>query len=182
MEEIWKDIPGYEGYYQASNLGNIRSLSRIVRYKNSGIRKYPGKRLSAEKMKDNYQRVVLMKEGVKTKFRIHRLVAMAFIPNLNNKPFINHIDGNKSNNVVDNLEWCTASENIVHADKHGLRNMSNYTSSRSKKIQCLETGEIFATCSKAVTSVGKSIKCASSLMKSVKRCGMAYGLHWKFID
>lgn len=63
--EIWKDIPGYEGYYQVSNYGNFRSLNRIIKYKNNGLRIYPGKTLLVEPTKDNYRRIVLMKEGVK---------------------------------------------------------------------------------------------------------------------
>lgn len=182
MEEIWKDISEYEGYYQVSNLGNVRSLPRIVRYKNSGLRKYPGKLLSSEMMKDNYQRVVLMKNGVKTKFRIHRLVATAFIPNVNNKPFINHIDGNKSNNVVNNLEWCTASENIIHADKCGLRDMSKHNPPNSKRIKCIETGKVYVSCLKAVKALGKTSNSARTLSRGTKLYGKAFGLHWEFID
>jgi hypothetical protein len=150
MEEIWKDIPSYEGYYQVSNLGNFKSLPRIIKYKSNGLRNYPSKLLLKETTKDNYQRIVLMKENIKNRYMVHRLVAITFIQNPEEKSFINHIDGNKSNNVVSNLEWCTASENMIHADLTGLRDMSKHHPSNSRKIKCIETGEIFISCLKAL--------------------------------
>lgn len=182
MEEIWKDIPSYEGYYQVSNLGNFRSLPRRVRYKSNGWRNYPSKTLLTETTKDNYQRIVLMKEGVKTRYQAHRLVALAFIPNPDNKPFINHIDGNKSNNNADNLEWCTASENVTHADITGLRDMSKHHPSNSKKIKCLETGEIFVSYYQAVKWLGKTSNSISALARGTRSYGKAFGYHWEFID
>lgn len=157
MEEIWKDIPNYEGYYQVSNYGNFRSLDRIIKYKNSGTRKYPGKSLLTETAKDGYKRIVLMKEGIKKRYQAHRLVTLVFIPNPENKSMINHIDGDKGNNRVNNLEWCTASENIIHADNTGLRNMSKHHPSNAKKIKCLETGEIFISYYQAVKWLGKNL-------------------------
>ena len=82
MNEIWKEIPGYEGYFEVSNLGNFRSMDRIVKYKNNGLRKYPGKPLKVEQMQDGYQRIVLMKEAIKKRYMCHRLVALAFIENI----------------------------------------------------------------------------------------------------
>lgn len=143
MNEIWKDVVGYEGYYQVSNLGNFRSLDRIIKYKKDGLRLYPGKSLLLEPTKDNYRRIVLMKEGIKARYMAHRLVAQAFIPNPNNKPCINHIDGCKYNNIVSNLEWCTASENCQHAINTGLHNPQCNIPSNSKAVRCIETGEIF---------------------------------------
>lgn len=182
MDEIWKDIPSYEGYYQVSNLGNFRSLPRRIRYKSSGWRNYPSKTLLTETTKDNYQRIVLMKEGVKTRFQAHRLVALTFIPNPESKPFINHIDGNKSNNKVENLEWCTASENMIHADITGLRDMFKHHPSNSKKIKCLETGEIFVSYYQAIKWLGKSSNSISTLVRGTRNYGKAFGYHWEFID
>lgn len=182
MEEIWKDIPSYEGYYQVSNLGNFKSLPRVVKYKTNGCRNYPSKCLLTEITKDNYQRITLMKEGVKTRYQAHRLVALAFIPNPDNKPFINYIDGNKSNNIVSNLEWCTASENIIHADNTGLRNMSNHNPSNSRKIKCIETREVFLSCLRAVKWLGKTSNSIFSLVRGTNKNGKAFGYHWKFIN
>lgn len=116
MEEIWKDIKNYEGLYQISNLGNIKALPKIR-----------GRALVKEKIlkpkigQRGYKQIVLSKNNVKKGACIHRLVAIAFIPNTENKPFINHKDGNKINNCVSNLEWCTCRENTMHALNMGLR-------------------------------------------------------------
>lgn len=110
MKEIWKDIPNYEGYFQVSNLGRVKSLARIVLW--------GGKpRREKEKIKNHYINregypcVTLCKERKSHAFLIHRLVAEAFIPNPENKPFVDHIDTNKENFSLDNLRWVTAKEN-----------------------------------------------------------------------
>lgn len=104
MKEIWKNIDGYDGKYQVSNLGNVKS------YKN----------LKKELCKNGYLRVTLYKEGKAKRFLVHRLVANTFLENKSNKPQVNHIDGNKTNNQINNLEWVTSSENNKHAHKIGL--------------------------------------------------------------
>lgn len=182
MEEIWKDVPSHEGYYQVSNLGNFRSLPRVIRYKSNGTRNYPAKKLLTESTKDNYQRITLMKEGVKARYQAHRLVALAFIPNPENKPCINHIDGNKSNNIVTNLEWCTPSENMIHADNTRLRDMSKHHPSNAKKIKCLETGEIFVSYYQAIKWLGKTTNSLSALVRGTRNYGRAFGYHWQFIE
>lgn len=182
MNEIWKDIPSYEGYYQVSNFGNFRSLPRIIKYKSNGTRKYPAKYLLTETTKDNYQRVVLMKDGVKKRYQAHRLVAITFIPNPDNKLCINHIDGNKSNNNVLNLEWCTYSENTIHAIKTGLYDTSKHHPSNSKGVKCIDTGEIFISMYEAVKHLGKTNSSISTLSRAIKRNGKAFGFRWEFIN
>ena len=121
MEEIWKDICGYENLYQVSNLGNVRSLDRIKVSKtksgntfNSFIKgcilkgRYSSKK---KKYKIPYPRVVLSNGFKKEQLCIHKIVAQAFIPNPENKPQVDHIDGNVFNNCVENLRWCTQKEN-----------------------------------------------------------------------
>ena len=108
--EQWKDIEGYEGLYQVSNLGNVRSL------KFSGGNKV--KLLKQNTTKEGYKRVGLCKNGKRKDYRIHRLVAMTFIPNPDNLPIINHKDEDKTNNNVKNLEWCTYEYN----NNYGTRN------------------------------------------------------------
>ena len=103
MNEEWRDIKGYEGLYQVSNLGRVKSL----RYNHSENEKILKGFLSNR----GYHRVSFYKDGVRKDYSVHRLVAEAFIPNTDNKPCIDHIDTNKLNNKVDNLRWCTNKEN-----------------------------------------------------------------------
>lgn len=121
MKEIWKDIPNFEGYYQASNLGNIRSVDRISKGRWSDNYFYKGKTLLPKKTRLGYLHVVLVKGyGKRYNKSVHRLVASTFIENVDEKPQINHIDGNKLNNNISNLEWVTPSENIRHGYSNGL--------------------------------------------------------------
>ena len=110
-----KTFFGYEGLYQVSNLGRIKSLPR-----NGTILK---ERILKENLSNKgYYMVVLSKNNIPKKKLIHRIVAQTFIPNPYNKGTVNHIDGNKLNNKVENLEWCTIKENNIHARKNGLTN------------------------------------------------------------
>lgn len=117
---IWKPIESYSEYYEISNTGIVRSKDRIV-YDKNGIRlrlnksKYISPRIGLYKM------VGLNKNRIQTQISIHRLVALHFIPNPENKPQVNHIDGDKMNNNVENLEWVTAKENCLHAFETGLK-------------------------------------------------------------
>lgn len=123
MKEVWKDINGYEGCYQVSNLGRIKSLDRMT---NNQYGEYfmKGRILKNSIIKDKgYCRVSLNNGNGKISKRVHRLVAEAFIPNPENKPEVNHKDGNKLNNCVSNLEWCTNKENIEHSIRTGLKNI-----------------------------------------------------------
>ena len=101
--EIWKSIKGYEGHYFVSNLGSVKTNNHYG----------SGKDAILKPAKDNkgYLRVSLTKDKILKTYKVHRLVALAFIENPNNKPYVNHIDGNRANNHVENLEWVTPSEN-----------------------------------------------------------------------
>ena len=126
--EIWKDIPNYEGLYQVSNLGRVKSLKRKVK---SPIRnnKFVFRK---ERMLKNYlgilgyYQISLRKNNQAKTFSVHRLVALAFIDNPNNYPIINHKDSNPSNNNVDNLEWCTQSHNIQYAYNNGRKKAPDF--------------------------------------------------------
>lgn len=131
-KEIWKDIEGYENYYQISNLGNIKSLPRKI-INNKGYYISKEKILSAGLSASGYMHIALCRFGKNKTFKIHRLKAIAFIPNPENKPCINHIDGNKLNNDIYNLEWCTHSENHKHAFKIGLKTPHHNTDHSSNK-------------------------------------------------
>jgi hypothetical protein len=136
--EIYKDVVGYEGIYQVSNLGNVKRIliSRGVSKKNNNfIKPFCNKA---------YYQIVLQKNGKRKYFMIHRLIAQAFIPNPNNYPFINHINGIKNDNRLENLEWCTHSQNMLHAFKTGLQiQKKGDDNKRSKKVINIETGEIY---------------------------------------
>lgn len=118
--EVWENIRGYEGYYQISNLSRVKSLTRVV-VKGNGQKMILCEKLINSHIISGYFSVMLSKgnEGAKT-LTIHKLMGIAFIPNPLNKPQINHIDGNKLNNSISNLEWVDASENIRHAYDTGL--------------------------------------------------------------
>lgn len=112
-EEIWKDVTGFEGKYQVSNTGKIRSMAY---HKKNGLIK----ELKPFSDKGGYMRVKFCKDGKESTVKVHRIVATEFIPNPHNKREVNHIDGNHKNNTVENLEWVTPSENMIHAAKYGL--------------------------------------------------------------
>ena len=103
MEEIYKDIVGYEGHYMISNKGNVKSVK--IHHKQFDLRQH---------ISNGYLCVNLMKMGIRKKSHVHKLVAQAFVDNKLNKPQVNHIDGNKTNNTSTNLEWVTVRENSVH--------------------------------------------------------------------
>ena len=137
MKEIWKDIDGYEGLYQVSNLGNVRSLN----WGRRGIIR----NLYLKKHNKGYLHVELANDGAKKAFTVHRLVAMAFIPNPNNYGFVNHIDEDKTNNNAENLEWCAQSQNMkhtigLHPEKY--RVIGKPYIRKEKVVQMSKSGEV----------------------------------------
>lgn len=151
MDEIWRDITGYEGYYQVSNLGNVRSCERkIIDSKCKRIFKGKILKPTPSKGKLPYYYVSLSKQGKIKKKRIHVLVASEFIPNPEHKPQVNHKNGNPQDNRIDNLEWVTNSENTQHAYNTGLRtkrvNLITYNGKTQNIRQwCLELGLNYKT-------------------------------------
>jgi len=118
--EMWKDIPEYEGLYQVSNFGNVRSVERVAG-KNNTTRNIKGTSIEMCIDKGGYLFVRLWSCNSWKNFKVHRLVLRAFRPSNNDILDVNHIDGNKKNNRISNLEWCTRAENHYHAIKLGLR-------------------------------------------------------------
>ena len=119
MGEEWKDIKGYEGQYQVSNFGNVRSLDRYVIH--MGNKMFcKGKNIKLTKSNGGYMVFHFSINGKMKALNVHRLVAEAFIDNPDNKPCVNHLDCNRTNNRIDNLEWCTHSENIKYSFKYGM--------------------------------------------------------------
>lgn len=122
MKEVWKDIPNYEGLYQLSNLGNARSLNRYVNHsKNPNFKVLKkGKTLSLCIGSNGYINLILSKNNKTTTKSLHKLIAKMFLPNPNNYPCVNHINGIKTDNRVENLEWCSFSHNSKEAFRTGL--------------------------------------------------------------
>lgn len=181
--EEWRDIKGYEGRYQVSNLGNFVSIT-----KRSGR-----KDLSGSYDKKGYLKITLYKSGDRKTFAAHRLVAAAFIANPNNKPQINHINGNRSQNSIDNLEWCTNAENQWHKfhvlgytipkkqlDALHAKTRVLLPQSSRKPIECVETGEIFLSIKEAVRKFGTSQSNFSLVLKGKNKT--AAGYHWRYVD
>lgn len=134
--ESWSDVVGYEGLYQVSNLGRVKSLGRKVlvkqdRYDKPRLMNWkgrilkPGIRAERDRAGCKYAKVILRKDGISKNHQVHRLVAVAFIDNPANKPVVNHIDCNGLNNNVKNLEWCTIAENNHHSLTMGNRKPLN---------------------------------------------------------
>lgn len=162
MKEIWRDCKGYDGKYQVSNLGRIWSVKN---------QKY----LTPYVHTKGYLGVTMVAKNGKRKGElIHRLVALAFINNPEKKPQVNHKDEDKTNNCVDNLEWCTCKENI---------NYGTCTERRAKKrritIECVELGKIFKSITEASKETNVSIPCISRACSGLQKT--AGGKHWKVV-
>ena len=185
MEEIWKDVEGFEGLYMVSNLGNVKSLN--YRHKNEEhllklcINKY------------GYYFVRLHSNGMEKNFLVHRLVAKAFIENGNNFPLVNHKDENKLNNNFENLEWCTQEYNLNYSlNRRGKRNQqrkckthTKHTSSKysQRVFQKKLSGEIvseYSTVSEAARVNKMSLKSLIECCKKKRKT--AYGYKWEFAD
>lgn len=155
--ERWKDVEGYE-QYKVSNCGRVKSLSNDKNRKE--------KILKQRKTRDGYLYVILCKDGKVKYFRVHRLVATAFVPNPLNFPQVNHKDENKENNCVWNLEWCTPQYNVEY--------------SQGKKILCVETNTVYTSSMEAERQTGidhrNIIKCCQGKYKSAGK------LHWKYVN
>ena len=151
MEEVWKDIKEYKGLYQVSNFGRVRSVDRYVTQQGrgkefTGLRK--GRIIKPRLQNSGYLLVWLSMQGTVRAHTVHRLVGTAFISNPDGLSDINHKDGNKKNNNVLNLEWCTRNENIRHA----YRNLGRKKS--GKKIKCVELNVVFDSAADASRKTG----------------------------
>lgn len=118
--EIFKDIPGYEGLYQVSNTGTVKAL-QVQKLRGRGFQVRPEKTLRHQLSSNGYLKITLFSDNKRVDTHAHRLVALTFIPNPENKKTVNHKNGIKTDNRVENLEWATCKEQINHADNTGLR-------------------------------------------------------------
>lgn len=172
LEEIWKDIKGYESLYQVSNTGKVKSLSHYTRNNaNGGKRLTKGRILSTYKMPNGYLQVQLSRNEIREKKYVHRLVAEMFLDNKHNLSDVNHIDGNKDNNSVDNLEWCSHKDNQIHMIKSRL-------TKKTQPVICLETGITYNSLSEAERETTTSRKLIKKSCENGKKYG---GCHWRLV-
>lgn len=163
-KEIWKDIPGYEKLYQASSIGRVRGIEgRVTHSTIHGKRKWRELILKQKVSADGNHRVSLWKEKEESTWLVHRLIALTFIPLVKGKEHINHIDGDRYNNTVENLEWCNQFENNNHAFDNDLIKTGNKVI-----LEDVNTGEIlkFRSMTKASDYLGKH---HNFIMKMVRK-------------
>lgn len=142
MEEIWKDVVGYEGYYKVSSLGRIQTVERIVNAPLGRVSRVVSPIIRKQQLsRGGYRQLTLSDADGQRTETVHRLVAAAFLPTQEGKEQVNHIDGNKDNNAVSNLEWCNAYENTVHAFELGLRQGRGFRMDASREYNYEETRE-----------------------------------------
>lgn len=154
-KEIWKPITGYEGKYEVSNQGRVKSLSRTIccgRNKRT-VRNVGERIISTKNISHGYKKTDLFKGNIRKQFFVHRLVAYAFVPNPLKKPNVNHLDGNKLNNRAENLEWVTQKENIHHAMASGLKKSLRGDAAPTSKLTWKEVRDIRKHSKEGVSSV-----------------------------
>ena len=169
--ETWRDVAGYEGRYQVSDLGRVRNVARR-------------RLLNERKQRSGYVSVMLYAEGVAKSRLIHRLVAEAFLENLENKPFVNHIDENKRNNRVENLEWCTHKYNMNYGTVNHRISEKRGHGARSKRAICQKdmNGVVIAFWN----SISEASKTTHTARSSIYQCckgihRSANGYRWEYM-
>ena len=179
MKEVWKDIQGYEGLYQVSNLGNVKSLN----YNRTGEERI----ITPVKSGRGYLCVSLYKNGIHKKFLIHRLIAQVFIENPENLPQVNHIDENKRNNRVENLEWCTNKYNVCYGTRNErmlkTRKLRNCKKTERQVLQFTKDGKFvneFPSIHEAKRCTGIYQSRICYCCKNIKGYNSAGGYIWKY--
>lgn len=186
--EIWKDIPNYEGY-QVSNLGNVKALPKSRNLYLGGVRHWPEMILKPSQDRSGYLIVTLTNKSGRKRWLIHRIVAVTFIDNVEQKPQVNHLNGIKNDNRLENLEWATISENMKHAFATGLKQpimcrigCNNEQNGKSRKIYQYTLDGQFIKEWPSLQEVNRELKfhhantgaCARGKLKT------AYGFVWKY--
>lgn len=169
--EEWKDIKGYEGLYQVSDLGRVRSLDRV----DCNGRRRKGKILKLYKNKDGYVRTELYKDGNRENPYVNRLVAEAFCPNPDNLPFVNHCNERRDDNKAFNLDWCTAKQNNNYGSHNELLGKA-----LGEEVCCIETREIYYSAREAGRQTGVDRASISKCCNGKRKT--AGGYHWKYVN
>lgn len=189
--EMWKDIKNYEGLYQVSNLGRVRSIDRIITLKHKSGKLMnvltKGKVIAATDNGHGYLITGLSKNNKRKNYYVHRLVAETFIENINNKKEVNHKNGDKNNNNVENLEWVTPKENQIHSSKvlNTKYNLTGLNKSREKqkvKVDMFDLNNNFIKSFNSISEASREVKISPSVI-----CGCCKGIYktgggfvWKY--
>ena len=177
-KEIWKAVEGYEDWYEVSNFGNVRSVDRVVNYNDGRKFHYKGQIRKIKKHPNGYLFCDLSKNTKHKTFNVHRLVAQAFLPNPNNLPEVNHRDENKTNNCVDNLEWCTHLHNVNYGTATQRR-----AEKTSKSVLQIgkDTNEIIAEYA-SMAEAGRQLNINQGNISNccLHRCKTAGGFKWRY--
>ena len=184
--ENWKDIKGYEGFYQISDLGRVKSLERDVCFPNGTVNRHIEEKILVQNIgKRGYAYVNLYLNGKMKTIKTHRLVAEAFLPNPENKPMVNHKDEVKINNAVSNLEWCDSAYNANYGTRNEriIQNRRSYklgNAPRAKAVFCVELNKTFDCAKRAEEELGIW---GTSIIKVCKgKAKTTGGFHWRYAD
>ena len=184
--EVWKPIKDYEGWYEASTLGRIRSVNRSFKDKSGRVRTFKGRVLKPAKVsKKGYLGVMLCRNGSQKTKKVHRLVAETFLPNPSNLPEVNHKDENVGNNCVDNLEWATTKYNCRYGTRSQRIGENNKKPKRKYTVYQLDKEDNVV---KVFDSVRQASKQTGICYDSIRKCGLgepyyktAGGYKWKMV-
>ena len=188
MSEVWKPIKGYEGIYEVSSYGRVRSLEHKARHKsrtgNEFQVTYKGRIRKLYTNEEGRKFLVVKRNGKNASLKVHRLVAKAFIPNPDNLPFVNHKDENPSNNHVENLEWCTHEYNVRYGT--AIMRIRNTQLNRAKAVLQLDKdGNVlgkFLSLERAAEAMGCCTQLIQRVCDNKPHCYTAKGYRWQWAD
>ncbi|MGX9931963.1 NUMOD4 domain-containing protein [Virgibacillus salarius] len=187
--EVWKDVVGYEGYYQVSSFGRVKRVPRDITGKNGVTRHWKGKVLKHTFNPDGYPMCILSKDGKTNLFGVHRLVAQAFVSNPEQLPVVNHKDEDKTNNIVNNLEWCTVAYNNVYGERiNSVKGSKGFKTRHQKHRKPVEKYTVDGQLIKRFNSLKEAYESSPDYSKSgIAHCCtgrlVTYkGFIWKYAD